>query len=669
MFKKHRADLTIAAVLLIVALIPRAIDLGLFLTADEKNWIGRSYEFIRAFKDWRFNDMLQTTHPGVTTLWLAGAAVSATIVLRDVPFSFSTLPHFVSGTQGVLAVVTALVVPGIYFLLRRLWSTQRLLPVLASALIALDPFLIGYSRVVHVDALLASLLFVATLATLVYVRLGYSERWLIVSAMLSGLALLTKAPAVFLVPFFWLAVWACEGRALWRWRTIVERGRDFILWLLLVGLIFVLLWPAMLFVSNPKGNVLVVKRDLVTAAATPHHMAEAYSLNAYHYVFTLLTRTTPVTLGFASVAILWLGLSRVLSRPFPRPTASVRSTVWLLIAYAFFFILMMTLGAKKGDRYILPAWPAIDVLAAVGLAVVGRWLAHIAVLFKIQGSRFLRYLVTAPALLALLYLGAVDYRYHPYAIAYSNPLFPDNLSQELGWGEGLEQVGEWLNRTDPDSIVASWYPEELGAYTSAHVAHINAHEQPRVHYVVLYRNMFGRAPDHYANNFIDEYYKKLEPVFVARVVGKEFAWVYEKETYERVIGEMVPGVRGGQQLAGARDARGIELAIATYSGRANKGEVVVEARSNPGGAALQTWRVPVKDITDNAWQQLDFAENIAWPETIFIEVHAEGTSANNAPTLRYSSEYDYRSSDFYLSTSGALAEHDKKSGDAAIRTR
>ena len=109
------------------------------------------------------------------------------------------------------------------------------------------------------------------------------------------------------------------------------------------------------------------------------------------------------------------------------------------------------------------------------------------------------------SIIAVLYLGSVAYTYHPYAISYSNPLFPDNLSQELGWGEGLEQVGAWLSDTEPDAVVASWYPEELGAYTAAQVAHINAHEQTQVRYVVLYRNMFGRAPDHPANNFIDEY--------------------------------------------------------------------------------------------------------------------------------------------------------------------
>src|SRR3990167_9396247 len=64
---------------------------------------------------------------------------------------------------------------------------------------------------------------------------------------------------------------------------------------------------------------------------------------------------------------------------------------------------------------------------------------------------------------------------------------------------------------------ASWYPEELDVYTNGPVAHINSHLQNQVRFVVLYRNMFGREPSHYANDFIDEYYKKMEPVFVVKV--------------------------------------------------------------------------------------------------------------------------------------------------------
>jgi hypothetical protein len=482
----------IAGLIFVIALLPRVIDLGIFLTADEKNWLSRSYEFIRAFKDWRFNDMLQTTHPGVTVLWTVGAAVTAKMIGSNIPFSIDNLRHFVAAAQWPVAGLNAIAIVAIYWLLQRLFN-NRWLAGLATLFMALNPFLIGYARVAHVDALLGSLMFLAALATLLYVKEKRAERWLVGSGILTGLAILTKIPGIFLLPFFILTALVYR-----RWRL-----RDLVLWGLIVGVVIVVLWPALLWVPDPQGNVLLVKRDVGQAALTPHHMADTYSVEAWHYPAALLTRTTPIVLVLSVGAVLILAWRARFRED--------RRVEWLLVAYVLFFVLMMTLGAKKGDRYVLPVFFALDTLAAWVVVQIGiKW----------------RRLAVGLGAASVIYLGGLAVYNHPYAIAYSSPWWPDNLSQELGWGEGLEQVGAWLSKNDPQAVVASWYPEELQAYTSARVAHLNTHEQPNIDYVVLYRNMFGRAPDHPANDFIDEYFKKREPVFVAKALGKEFAWVY-----------------------------------------------------------------------------------------------------------------------------------------------
>lgn len=683
-FRTHRVDIVIFVVLFIVAAIPRLTDLGAFLTADEKNWIGRSYEFIRAFKDFRFNDMLQTTHPGVTALWAMGVAVTAKMFVSDIPFSFNNLFHFVKAAQFPVALLNTLAVPVIYIFLRKLFvsSTKLLvtrywLPVTSSLLIALDPVIIGYSRVAHIDALLMSFLFLAALATIIYAQTGYSRRWLITSAVLSALAVLSKAPAIFIVPFFGLVILAYEGKRLFTKNVLKERFRDFVTWGLIVGILFVVLWPAILWVPDPKGNVLLLKRDLGTAALTPHHMAEDYTLNAWHYPAALLSRTNPVTLIFGSIGIVGILVHLFKKREQENNQYSLPGTRYgLLIAYILFFVLMMTLGAKKGDRYILPVWPALHVLGAIGFFVFVEWFRK---QFELRiknyelSSTVRRALPISLFLIPVFYLAFTVYSYHPYEIAYSNPLFPDNLSQELGWGEGLEQVGAWLSENAPGAVVASWYPEELGAYTSAQVAHINAHEQNKVRYVVLYRNMFGRAPDHYANDFIDEYYTKREPVFVAHVVGKEFAWVYEKPVYERIVGELTPGVRVGQQIDVPYDRSmlaAIDVLIATYSGKAAAGEVVVNVKEDVDGRVLHSFTIPVAEIEDDQYLTVLLPEEVRpLPETVFVEIFARGTAEGDAPTVRYTRDFNYRKSDFLLSDDGFLSAADEKQGDLAIRFR
>jgi len=671
-WKKYRYDILIVLAVLVVAAIPRLLDLGTYLTADEKNWIGRSFEFVRAFKDFRFNDMLQTTHPGVTAMWTIGAAVTAKTFLGNVPFSFRNLEHFVTAAQFPIALLNTLAVPAMYLLLRKIFSKSKefafFIPVVASLFIALDPFVIGYSRVAHVDALLMSFLFLAVLATIIYGSSGYQRKWLIISGVLSALALLTKAPAIFIVPFFVLVVLVRDRWSLFSAQVFPKRLKDFLIWMLLIIIIFLISWPALLWVPNPEGNVLVLKRDLVQATASPHDSNLGYAIEGGHYLSTLITRTSPFVLGLAVVTLAYLALYTFRRRRLSEESFPL-VPVWLLVAYIFFFIVMMTLGAKKGDRYILPVWPALNVLAAFGVVIITP--AVLKLFGGLKNSKYLtrKFMAGVLVIVVLLYLGVTVVRYHPYALSYSNPLFPDNLSQELGWGEGLEQVGAWLSVEAPNAVVASWYPEELGAFTSARVAHINAHEQGKIQYVVLYRNMFGRAPDHYANNFIDEYFKKREPVFTAMVAGKEFAWVYEKPVYERHVGELLPGVRIGQEVEINYDNfAGIELLIATFSGRADSGNLSVQLKTERGGSVIHSWQVPISELDDDRWLRLLLPDGVDKDiVSAFVEVSAVGASKENAPTVRYTRDNSYLDTGIYISTSGQIIQGDQKPGNMAVR--
>lgn len=608
----HIHDIVIVVLICLIAGIPRMIDLGTFLTADEKTWIGRSYEYIRAFKDFRFNDMLQTTHPGATTLWLSGIAVTITMFSKHVLFTPENLLHFITPAQVSIAVVNTLIVGVVYVFLLALFRNRKI-AILASLFMALDPIIIGYSRVVHVDALVGGFMLLAALAMCIYVDRAYSKKWLIISAVCSALALLTKIPAIFLFPFFILVLLVTGYQSLknrqWRWQRI----KDFLLWLAIIIILFLIIWPVFMVVPDPKGNVLTVKRDVVIAASTPHNMTESYSLNASHYIFTVLTRVNPVIqiLSIIGVVVLFRKIN-----PYKKYT-------WLFVAYCGFFLLMMTLGAKKGDRYILPVFPVLCIISALAVE-------------QFQNKLFRK----GVAVLAVLILSITVYQYHPYAVAYSNPFFADNLSQELGWGEGLEQVGAWLNEHAPAAHVASWYPEELAAYTNAPVAHINAHEQNNIRYIVLYRNMFGRSPDHPANNFIDEYYKKRKPVFVAYVHNKEFAWVYEKMAFETNEGELLPG-RVVQQVVTpqAQSLAGIDIFFATYSGRAQSGTVVVSLFEEKSLTPLHTWTMPVKNLEDTAWQTLLLPETKVITKPLQVKIEAQGTSPKNAPTVRSTRVY------------------------------
>ena len=74
-------------------------------------------------------------------------------------------------------------------------------------------------------------------------------------------------------------------------------------------------------------------------------------------------RSTPLNLlGLGALLIL-----RRSSRSHPAGEGREATTVYLCVTYVIFNVAMMTLGAKKQDRYLLPVFPVLDLLAGLGL--------------------------------------------------------------------------------------------------------------------------------------------------------------------------------------------------------------------------------------------------------------------------------------------------------------
>ncbi len=613
---RHRRELLEAIVVFAVALLPRLIGIGLFLTADEKVWVARSYEFVKALRELRINDTLQTTHPGITTLWVAGVTTVLATRFFHTPFTMGDLHRFVTAAQLPMAVGNALLVTVIFLAARRIFGRRS--AWLGALLVSLDPFLIGYSKVVHVDAFLTGFL-VVSLLLLLRAREETMSGWALVgSAIMGALAILSKLPGIIIVPFGALIFLLPRPAAGLSRRASARR---FFQWLFLLVTTVLLLWPALLWVPNPRGNVNLVRRDITTAFITPHNMEESYTISAWHYPATLLTRSSLPTLG-GVVSVLLLLL-------FPRGRRSLAREVPLravggLVLFVVLFLGMMLVGAKKGDRYTLPVFPVLDLVAAAG------WTTAAALISRREAVW--RWVVAGSVGVLALTL----FRLGPYALAYYNPLFPPNMSQELGWGEGLDQVAKFLDAQPGNTLVASWYPEELRALTRKPVIHINGHMQVRVGSVVLYRNMFGRSTDHWANDFIDEYYRKRDPVFTAWVNGLPYAWVYRKPTYTGTVGELLPGDAVVTELpaAGANLSR-IDLLAATFSGRARSGFLTVHVRERIAAPDLRTVSLPVAELPDTR-----FAEFSMDPipdsqgKTYVVVVTAQGTRAGDAPTIR-----------------------------------
>ncbi|HYO24143.1 MAG TPA: hypothetical protein VEQ85_04265, partial [Lacipirellulaceae bacterium] len=151
-----------------------------------------------------------------------------------------------------------------------------------------------------------------------------------------------------------------------------------------------------------------------------------------------------------------------------------RETAAALFLFAVLFTIFMTLGAKKFDRYLLPVFAPLDLVAGAGWVAAAQWVR--ARVFTIQLTADPAPLTTrgrrsAAGGLSIVVLGlalAVQalsaLPTFPYYLSYFNPLLGGSRRAPevmmIGWGEGLDQVARYLNaRPGAREIPAlvAWY--------------------------------------------------------------------------------------------------------------------------------------------------------------------------------------------------------------------
>ena len=205
LFESRPCTALIAAALFALALAPRALSFGTFVTVDEAyHWFGRADSFLRALQQGDYAGTNLVGHPGVTTMWLGAMGILLHRSLATLGWVDLADPR----VQRILlrmpvAVVTALCIALAYPLLRRLFGAR--IAMLAALLWATEPFLIAHSQLLHTDALLTSFMAMALLAAMVAFRVDGPDRpirpgMLVASAVYAGLALLTKSPSPMLAP-------------------------------------------------------------------------------------------------------------------------------------------------------------------------------------------------------------------------------------------------------------------------------------------------------------------------------------------------------------------------------------------------------------------------------------------------------------------------------------
>jgi 4-amino-4-deoxy-L-arabinose transferase-like glycosyltransferase len=537
-------------ILILIIFVPRLANLNVFLTADEPLFLEYAQEFAEGLATGDSELTLGIGYPGVTVAWWAAPVVG---------LAHTELDAYVAG-RVMTALVNSLLLLILYALARKLLGKWP--AFIGVSLLALDPFILGYSRLLHNEAPLTLFMTLAGLSFLVWLRhalplssqdnhreksevwSGLKKRWswLFLAGLFTGLALLTKSTALLLGPMLvaLLAAWAIIGyvspptlrRSRLLFHTLLTGLAGLVVVALISSLVFYLFWPAMW--TRPQEALQLTFDKLLTDQEAGTGNFGMFWLGdfvedpgPFFYPVAFLLKATPWLLLGLGLSLWQTVLSFLL-----RGKNRTRLTLYVshslpLWFFALTYLFLMTIASKKAVRYLLPIYPTFCLLAGLAFYQLGRRMGEWRMAKGIFSPLlFLRF--PYPRLLLFVPIILLAWFYHPYYLTYYNPAFlgwlwaPKTLL--VGWGEGLDEAARYVSR-QPPGMATAWYGQLFSAFYPGQLQTLKKSENLiSSDYTVLYLNQVQRNIPN--PNVIHYFRTRRQPEYTVRLAGIEYAWIY-----------------------------------------------------------------------------------------------------------------------------------------------
>ncbi|MGD2049703.1 MAG: glycosyltransferase family 39 protein [Chloroflexota bacterium] len=609
-------------------------------------WSDRAIHFANAILEQDWATTYQRYHPGVSLMWLTGTGlqiisklqggITSNQLLGTEPARPGVMTQSVIAGVIPLALAIAFCIALTYPLLSRL--AGRTIALVAAVFLVFDPFFIEFSKVIHPDALLSSLMIVSALFLLVYLKEGRII-WLIFSGIFTGFNLLTKTPSLYLLPYTALivsavAIWPQlqenEGKRGFNWKHVIwQVFRTLAIWGGIALAVFVVLWPAMWVEPVEVFNRLI---DGITFHQTLPHMNPIYFAGDVYtedpgirfFLATILWKTTAITFP-----LVILGFIFAIIR-FRTERAKV---FWALGVYIFFFTVQMSLAEFKQMAYILPIFPALDILAAFGLV----WAVEAISNLKFWRSRKWVSIILIGTVLFVNVLLVWDH--FPYFGTHHNNLFGGSrvARRFLPFqdnGEGLELAARYLSQLPHgQDETATLYDRSAIVFQREFIGRTLTEFVPWATYRVYYINHLMRdiGREVWGESWAAD--QNEEPLMTVEFDGVTYVWVYGEIPEDPVPGK--PRKAINYRLGDSIVLKGFKLSDEVISpGEPNtvvlywqpqeevSGDytIFVHLLSNDGELVAQQDNVPLNGIrpTDTwlAGEELEDVYNILTPEDL-----------------------------------------------------
>jgi hypothetical protein len=370
------------------------------------------------------------------------------------------------------------------------------------------------------------------LALLVFLHEG-KARFLMMSGGFAGLALLTKTPSIFLVPYTILILTVVtigssdKGLRTLNWRDWIgllkSVVRNILIWAVVALFVFVALWPALWVMPVEIADQMVanVMRHATNPRVNPVYFNGETFLGdpgPLFYLAVIAWKATAITLPLILLAVLLV---------FRRYKSVEGKLLLAILAFVFFFFWQMSMGGFKQLAYILPLSPALSLVAAFGL---------------VWGAEKIRKLMPTPrskqwlpAVLIILVVALQTFivlrRFPYFGTHYNRLLGGAQVAMQVipiqDQGEGLDLAAEFINSiTHGQTALVSVDGRNRHVFRRAFAGRSSYLLQPETRYRVydVYHKLRDILTDDWKLAELAD--QEREPLFTVEFDGVTYVWVF-----------------------------------------------------------------------------------------------------------------------------------------------
>lgn len=375
--------------------------------ADAHFWYTRTQGFTKAVLKHDWADTYQNPKPGVTIMWLSGFGLETFLRLyeeiyhfRPGLYTYDTFPYIELSVKIPLLVVISILYLFSYHLLKKL--TNQEVALTAAIFLVFQPFFLGITRYFHGDGTLTAFMGASAVSAIYYLK-SSKKIYLYLSALFSGLAFLTKMQGFFLLAYIPFILFV---------DTVLNKKNY--LGLIKDSLLFLVISVITVFAVFPALWVKPV--DTLKSMFSEARVVTEEGKNGGEGDNIVYTKAIPKTFTLVSLVFFPIGIFFLLKN-FGKDAGNPYLYSMLFI---FFYSIQTILVFQKSERYLMPLFPFVSVISALGL-------------YSLAPKRLFYLTLWIFLILSIMYCAS----FAPHYTA---------MAEEAPWGSLYSEAAEYLNK-------------------------------------------------------------------------------------------------------------------------------------------------------------------------------------------------------------------------------